>query len=262
MSMQETIEHEKEVERLKVEKKMAEAVAVAVKEAKTQFLANMSHEMRTPMNAILGMNELVLEATALTDMQRKNLSIVRSASKRLLHLINEILDLSKIESGNIEILKAPFELSDVVAESMSVCRGLAEKKNLKLSSEISRGIPHTVIGDPHKLYQILTNLMGNAIKFTEAGEVKLMAEMVYHSTAITLFFSVSDTGIGIPRNLIPKLFTYFGQLDSSMTKKYGGSGLGLAISKAFIEMMGGSIWVESEVGVGSTFHFTIDCPPA
>jgi len=243
-------------DRLMVEKETAEAAA----EVRVQFLANMSHEMRTPMNAIMGMTDLVLEATQLTDMQRKNLSIVRCASRKLLHLINGILDLSKIESGNTELLHVPFELRNIITEAMSICHGLACGKSISLSMDINSDIPNDIIGDPHKLYQIIINLISNAVKFTDTGAIKLSVTRVYRDTKVfTLFFSVSDTGIGIPTHLIPKLFMYFGQLDSSMTKKYGGSGLGLAISKAFVEMMGGTIWVESTVGVGSTFHFLVNC---
>ena len=224
--------------------------------AKSQFLANMSHEIRTPLNGVLGMLELVRQ-TELSPIQQRFVETARRSGDILLGVINGVLDLSKIEAGKVELDHSTFELRAVIEEVTEVLSEPAFGKGLELACFVPTDLPTALIGDPGRLRQILTNLIGNAIKFTERGEVGVRARLVERDASTALIsFAVTDTGIGIPSEKREQVFEAFAQADSSTTRRYGGTGLGLSIAKHFCEMMGGSIDVTSELGVGSTFHFT------
>jgi PAS domain S-box-containing protein len=238
----------------------AREAALEASRAKSDFLSSMSHEIRTPMNAVLGMADMLWESD-LTGEQRHYLDIIRSNGVTLLHLINDILDLAKVESGKLSFEEVDFdirELIDTVGETMGV---RAHEKHLELASYVAADVPHNLVGDPVRLRQVIVNLLSNAVKFTNYGEIVLSVEMAHPDTGTgtaSMRFSVADTGIGIPHDKINSIFGAFTQADSSTTRKYGGTGLGLTIVKRLVEMYRGRITVESEPGKGSTFSFTAE----
>ena len=255
-------------------RKLAEAMyqeklaAEAASRSKSEFLANMSHEIRTPLNSIIGLVELSLDSNLTAD-QREDLNVVISAAHALLSLINDILDFSKIEAGKLELEAIPFNLREFLGESLRIVAAKAHEKNLELAYRVDPDVPEMIVGDPSRVRQIVLNLIGNAVKFTDKGEIvlevglKTAGQDPYH-----LVFSVRDTGIGIPEEKQESIFGAFAQADGSTTRKYGGTGLGLAVSKQLVTLMNGHIWIESPVsagqitsggdavGPGSAFHFT------
>lgn len=235
-------------------KEAAEAASIS----KSDFLANMSHEIRTPMNGFMGMLQL-LQMTSLTEQQQEYVRLCRTASETLLAVINEILDYSKLEAGKMGLEETPFCLMDVVNDLVSIFKISASKKGLILETRTEGNIPDLLVGDPFRLKQILSNLLGNAVKFTNTGRIDLTVRVLewLDDQESKMEFLIRDTGIGIQRDKLDLLFQSFSQVDNSNTRIYGGTGLGLAISKKLVEMMGGEIQVESTEGVGSHFSFTV-----
>jgi signal transduction histidine kinase/AmiR/NasT family two-component response regulator len=251
----------------------ARAQAEAASRAKSEFLANMSHELRTPMSGVIGMSRLLAD-TPLTAQQHDYLTTIRHSSDALLSVINDILDFSRIEAGKLELAPQAFGVWEYVEAAIGVLQPRAAEKGLRLTGRLAPNVPRAIQADPFRLRQVLLNLIGNAVKFTEQGEVVVSVTCQPSSgdvtpdtatldTRTTLHFAVRDTGIGIPPDKMGQLFQSFTQVDASTARKYGGSGLGLAICKRLVELMGGEIWAESPgVGQGTTFHFTLSAPVA
>jgi PAS domain S-box-containing protein len=230
--------------------------------AKGEFLANMSHEIRTPMNGIIGVTELLLDTT-LSNVQSDYVGMIKRSADTLLVILNDILDFSKIEAGKLQVEKVPFLLKETLRDIIYIMQPKAYEKNIKLDYSIGSDIPDAVVGDPVRLKQVLLNLVGNSLKFTEHGEIKVnISRDSSKNNPDVLQFSVSDTGIGIPKEKQEHIFNPFTQADNSTHRKYGGTGLGLTITSKLVELMGGKVWLESEFGKGSDFYFTVSLPVA
>ena len=236
----------------------ATRVAEEANQAKSEFLANMSHEIRTPLNGIIGMTELALD-TSLSLEQREYLTMVKSSADALLSILNDILDFSKIEMRKLELEQIPFSIRDHLADLLKPLALRAEQKDLEVVCHVLPDVPNVAVGDPGRLRQVVVNLVGNAIKFTERGQILVQVETMSKTAEGTvLHYFVSDSGMGIPADKQQAIFEPFKQADGSTTRRFGGTGLGLTISSTLVELMGGRIWVESEPLEGSTFHFTVN----
>jgi two-component system sensor histidine kinase/response regulator len=253
-----SLQRVRDLEASEIKLSRAKDAAEAGSRAKSTFLATIGHEIRTPLNGILGMADMVLD-TELTSNQRDSLGMVRLSAESLMAVLNDVLDFSKIEAGKIALEPRPFHLRDILGETMKTLGFRAHHKGLEIVYDVQSEVPDTVVGDPGRLRQVLVNLVGNAIKFTEQGEILVIVACEPPQGAaqtVFLHFSVRDTGIGIPASKQADIFEPFSQADDSLTRKHGGSGLGLAICSRLVDLMGGTMWVESQVGHGSTVHFT------
>lgn len=230
--------------------------------AKAAFMANVSHELRTPLNAIMGMTDLLLLDDGLTPEQEESVEIIRSSGEALLLIINDILDFADAEGGRMRLREKPFDLHACVHEALDLVASAAAEKGLNLSWTIDEDASRLIRGDPTRLRQVLGNLLENAVKFTETGEIALSVSSEFSGCGNEIHFAVRDTGIGIPHDRMHRLFRSFSQVDDSMSRRYTGIGLGLAVSKKLVELMGGRIWAESDAERGSAFHFTIKAEPA
>ena len=255
-----TFENITQLEENKIELAKARDAAEAASQSKSAFLANMSHEIRTPMNAVLGFTDVLRRNIEHNeDKRRQHLNTIHSSGTHLLNLINDILDLSKIEAGRLEVESIACEVYRVIADVVTVMRVRADEKAISLEYQFDGEIPATIQSDPARLRQVLTNLVGNAIKFTEQGGVRVVAKLVQEVDRPQMMIQVIDTGIGMTEEGTAKIFDPFSQADASVTRRFGGTGLGLSISKRFAEALGGAVTVSSQVGVGSIFTVTIDC---
>ena len=246
----------RDVTERKLAREMAER-AEALSAAKSEFLANMTHEIRTPLNGILGMTDLTLQTDLKSD-QHEYIDLVRSSAEALLFLVNDVLDYSKYEAGKLALNHLDLSVRTLMAEVLKPLALRASLNNLRFEYVVSDNVPDHLIGDPHRLGQILMNLVSNAIKFTPAGKIAVSVRREsIEASGVTLLFSVRDTGIGIPPEKHCVIFDPFTQADGSTTRKYGGTGLGLSIASGLVKMMNGRIWVESQPGQGATFYFTV-----